>query len=241
VNRSGPGSHELIVAADAADLARRGAAWIAERLAQAAARTGRASIALAGGNTPRPVYQALAKQPLPWSEIEFYFGDERCVPPDHVDSNCRMARETLFDVAPIPPDNVHRIPAEREDREAAAAEYAAILPDELDVILLGMGEDSHTASLFPGTDWGRGTGRKVIVVASPKPPPFRLTVTPDVIAGARQRLVMVTGADKARQVKQALRGGYNPYLYPIQIARHGTWLLDQAAARDLMTEGGDYV
>jgi 6-phosphogluconolactonase len=161
---------------DAGDVPRAGASWIAQRLEEAIAARGSASLALAGGNTPRRIYEELASLPIEWDLVQVFFGDERCVPPDAPDSNFRMAREALLDRLGAP--HVHRMPGERKDREAAAAEYGARLPDALDVIVLGMGEDGHTASLFPGHDWSCPTVRKVVAVAgAPKPPPFRLSVT----------------------------------------------------------------
>src|SRR5262249_43901846 len=158
--------------------------------------------------------------------VHVYFGDERCVAPDHSDSNYRMAKAALFDRAPIPAANVHRMEAERADREAAARAYEAVLPDALDVILLGMGEDLHTASLFPGGSWVSIHGRKVIhVTGAPKPPPERLSITPDVIGAARALLVAAAGAGKAGQVAQALTGPAQPERYPIHLARRATWLL----------------
>ena len=215
--------------ADAGDVQRAGASWIADRLEQATAGRGTASLALAGGNTPRRIYAELASRPVDWARVHVFFGDERCVPPDHPDSNFRVARESLLDRVGAP--HVHRMLGELEDREAAAAEYATQLPDALDVIVLGMGEDGHTASLFPGHDWSRPTGRKVIAVAgAPKPPPFRLSVTPDVIWAARARLVLATGEGKAQQVRRALEGDADPSVYPVHAVRGATWLVDCAAA-----------
>src|SRR5215813_6948113 len=148
---------------DSAEVPRAGADWIARHLQQAIAERGRASLCLSGGHTPRQVYEVLATFPLSWDRIAVFFGDERCVPPDDPDSNYRMAREALLDRVHAP--YVHRMEAERADREAAAADYAALLPDALDAIILGMGEDAHTASLVPGHDWSRPVGRKVIVVS----------------------------------------------------------------------------
>src|SRR5512132_3396001 len=214
---------------EASDVARAGASWMAERLKEAIAARGAASLALAGGNTPRRVYEELASLPVEWDRVQVFFGDERCVLPDDPDSNFRMAREALLDRVRAP--HVHRMAGERQDREAAAAEYGTELPDALDVLVLGMGEDGHTASLFPGHDWSRPTGRKVIAVAgAPKPPPFRLSITPDVIWAARSRLVLATGAGKARPVRDALESEALPSLHPVQTARDATWLIDRAAA-----------
>jgi 6-phosphogluconolactonase len=222
---------------DIGALPRAGASWIAESLQAAIAARGMASLALAGGNTPRAIYEQLASLSIEWDRVHVFFGDERCVPPDDPSSNFRMASEALLDRVGAP--HVHRMPGEREDREAAAAEYAAHLPDALDAIVLGMGEDGHTASLFPGTDWSRATGHKVIVVTgAPKPPPIRLSVTPDVIWAARARLVLATGAGKAEQVRLALEGDAVPSLHPVHTVGDATWLVDRAAAFLLSKQNG---
>jgi 6-phosphogluconolactonase len=211
------------------DIPRLGASLIAERLREAIAARGIASVALAGGTTPQRVYEELAGEPVDWARVEVFFGDERCVPPDDPSSNFRMAREALLDRVGAP--HVHRMRGEAHDLEAAAAEYAALLPDALDVIVLGMGEDGHTASLFPGRDWSRPVERKIIVVTgAPKPPPRRFSVTPDVIWAARARLVLATGQGKAREVQRALEGDADPALFPLHTVRDATWLLDRAAA-----------
>ncbi len=215
-----------LVIVDAAELAATGAVWIADRARAAVSARGRFDVALAGGSTPRPIYEALARLTLPWPRIHVWFGDERCVPPDDPESNYRMAREALLRHVPAV---VHRMEAERPDRDAAAADYAAALPDALDVVLLGMGEDLHTASLFPGHPVP--PREKVIhVTGAPKPPPERLSIPPDVIAAARELLVAVAGAGKAAQVALALEGPARPDRYPVHLARRGTWLLDRAAA-----------
>lgn len=214
---------------DAGDVPRAAASWIAAQLKAAIGARASASLALAGGNTPRQIYEELSRLPIDWDLVHIFFGDERCVPPQDPDSNFRMAQEALLDRVKAP--HVHRMQGEREDREAAAAEYGALLPDALDAVLLGMGEDGHTASLFPGHDWSRPTGRKVIAVSgAPKPPPLRLSITPDVIWAARARLVVTTGEGKAESVRGALEGESSPPRYPIQIARRATWLLDRAAS-----------
>jgi 6-phosphogluconolactonase len=206
-----------------------GAEWIAHELREAIAQRGLASLALSGGHTPRRVYEELASLQIPWDRVGVFFVDERCVPPDDLDSNFRMAREALLNRVRAP--RVHRMPAERTDLESAAAEYARDLPERFDAMLLGMGEDGHTASLFPDHDWSRPAGRKVIVVSgAPKPPPCRLSVTPEVIWAARARLVLATGAGKAQQVLRALEGEGDPSRYPVHLVGGATWLLDRAAA-----------
>jgi 6-phosphogluconolactonase len=189
---------------------------------------------LAGGSTPRAVYRHLAQtQGLPWDKVEIYFGDERAVPPGDPQSNYRMASESLLDAVPIPPDQVHRLLAERPDREAAAEEYARLLPERLDLIILGVGEDGHTVSLFPGSSALRERVRKVVAVVGPQAPLHRLTVTPPVIAAAREKIILVSGAGKAGAVAQALEGPDQPVQCPAQLARDGIWIMDRAAASGL--------
>lgn len=217
-------------------LTRRAADWIVERLAQAIGARGQASLALAGGSTPRPIYADLSGRPkgsIAWDKVSIFFGDERAVPPDHADSNYRMAREALLSVAPVPEKNVHRMEAERADRDRAAADYARALPTRLDVLILGMGPDGHTASLFPGSSALSETRRLVLPVTGTKPPPQRLTVTPPVIAAARGVLVVATGNDKAPMVARVLEGAVPATEAPIALARRGTWMLDSAAAGQL--------
>ena len=207
-----------------ADVAGRGAEQIAEHIRSAVSERGRCSIALAGGTTPRAIYAVLAGIALPWNAVDFYFGDERCVPPDDADSNYRMAREALLDR--VPAGTAHRMQAERADRDAAAADYAALLPERLDVLVLGIGEDGHTASLFPGSAALSSTNR-VELVHGPKPPPWRLTITPRAILAAREIVVVATGRGKASVVERALAGDA---ALPASLARHGTWIVDEAAA-----------
>jgi len=223
-----------IVAADADELARVAAAWMAEEVRQAAARGGRCALALSGGSTPRPAYERLAREPgVPWAAVEIYFGDERAVPPTDPASNFRMAREALIDRVGLPAERVHRMEADAPDVEAAAARYAALLPERLDVLVLGMGPDGHTASLFPRSPALRETARKVVPAQGPVPPVHRLTITPGVIASARRVAVLTAGAAKAPLVAQVLRGPWRPEELPAQLAREGTWIIDRAAASAL--------
>jgi 6-phosphogluconolactonase len=223
-----------VVAADEDQLARVAAEWLAEQVKHSVGRGGRCALALSGGSTPRPAYERLAAQPgVPWPSVEVYFGDERAVPPTDPVSNYRMAREALLDRVGLPPERVHRMEADDPDLEAAAARYAALLPDPLDLLVLGMGQDGHTASLFPGSPALRESARKVVPARAPVPPIPRLTITPPVIAAARRVAVIVAGAAKAPVVARVLRGPWRPEELPAQLARHGTWLLDRAAASAL--------
>ncbi|MDO8704213.1 MAG: 6-phosphogluconolactonase [Sulfuricaulis sp.] len=226
-----PNDRRIIVAPEA--LAAVAADRIALLIEQAVTRHGRATVALSGGATPRAVYRRLALHHLPWEKVEIYFGDERAVLPGDPESNYRMARETLLDAVPIPPIHVHRMPAERPDRDAAAAEYAAQLPEQFDLIVLGIGEDGHTASLFPGSTVLGETRHQVVAVTGPKAPHQRLTMTPPVIASALTVMVLASGSAKAKAVAQALEGPGRPVDCPAQLARQGIWILDHAAASGL--------
>lgn len=219
---------------DSADFPETAADSITQLLADAARERGSAHVALAGGSTPRPVYARLARRnDVPWPKLNVYFGDERAVPPDDPASNFRMAHETLLRHVPIPPGQIHRMEAERPDRDVAAADYARLLPERLDLVLLGIGEDGHTASLFPGSVALAEPDRRVLPVEGPKPPSGRLTVSPSVITNARTTLVMAVGPEKAAPVARALEGPYDPSACPAQLARSGIWILDRDAAARL--------
>lgn len=194
------------------------------------------SLALTGGGTAPPVYEALADTPaLPWKAVRIFFGDERGVSPDDPDSNYRMARETLLSRIPVPTGRVFRMEAEREDREAAADDYAAALPARLDLLLLGIGPDGHTASLFPGEPTLNEVVRRVVPALAPpdQPPRPRLTVTPPVLRAARQVVMLAAGEEKAEAVRRALEGPWDPAGCPAQLARDGIWVLDTLAAEAL--------
>ncbi len=227
----------VIVVDDAAALAERAADWVAERAREAVSQRKAFHVALAGGETPRVMYERLSvRDDVQFSKLHIWFGDERCVPPDHADSNYRMVRESLLERTPIPSANVHRMLAEKGDVEASADAYATALPPELDLIILGMGEDGHTASLFPGSVALKEQPRRVLPVVGPGAPPNRLTVSPEVIKAARQRLVLVTGENKADMVARVLAGPVDVNARPVSLAREGTWIVDKAAAAKLPEE-----
>lgn len=216
------------------------------RCAQAAIKTrGRFCVVLSGGNTPRGVYSLLAetkKDALPWDKIFIFFGDERHVPPDHPESNYRMARESLLSKVPCPPENVFRIPAELPAEEAATRYDQQIrgffkLGDQdwpqFDLILLGLGEDGHTASLFPGSPALREQHKLVDANWVEKFQSHRITFTYPVLNHALQVLFLVSGQGKA----QILRDIFDPAMkgrYPAQAVqpKDGTvlWIADRAAA-----------
>ena len=184
------------------------------------------TVALAGGSTPRRLYERLATCRFPWPETEVFFGDERCVPPDHPDSNYRMASEALLSNVPA---NVHRMPGETCDAEAYEEELRQVFgagPPEFDLVLLGLGEDGHTASLFPGDPALEEKQRWVVRVE--RPDHSRLTLTPPVLSAAHVALFLVSGAAK-REALQRLRAGGDIPAALVQ-AKRVVILADEAAA-----------
>jgi 6-phosphogluconolactonase len=231
-------------AAAAADEAARHVAEIAR---SAVALRGRFLVALSGGSTPRAMHARLVEAhaaAVDWSRVEFYWSDERLVPPDHPDSNYRMARETLLDPLAIAPDRVHRARGEGGAPSAVAEDYAraiaAGVPAEhgvpvFDLVLLGMGGDGHTASLFPFTDALDANDRWVVPNVAPRAPVDRVTLTFPVIFAARAVRVVVTGADKADALGEVLQGPSDPRRLPAQrlVEARGDlcWIVDGAAIR----------
>ncbi len=197
------------------------------------AETAAISFGLSGGSTPGKVYDVLARREFDWDRVRFYFGDERCVPPASEQSNYRSAREHLFEPLGIDEARVFRMKGEYEDREEAAREYEAALPDAFDLLLLGMGGDGHTASLFPGSRWIKEVDRRVAPAKADVEPRQRLTITPPVIQSAREVMVLVTGSGKAPMVARALEGDWDPMEIPSQLARFRRWILDPGAASAL--------
>jgi 6-phosphogluconolactonase len=216
---------QLTVAADPEEAAVRAATAMA-----AAARTG-GSISLAGSNTPRRTYELLAAEPgIDWSQVHLWFGDERCVPPEDADSNYRMAHETLISRIDIPEPNVHRIRGE-DDPEAAAAAYAAEIDSvALDLALLGLGPDGHTASLFPESPALDVRDRAAVAVTASKPPPRRITLTLPVFERAVSILILAPGESKAEAIAAVLRGPDPHYPASLLPADRTTILTDAAGA-----------
>ena len=208
------------------------------------------SVALSGGSTPRGLFNRLTVEPyrtqIDWSSVRVFWGDERPVPPDHPESNFRMAKENLLDHLPIPSEQVFRIEAERPVEEAAAG-YENVLQQafslaeaevpQLDLALLGMGPDAHTASLFPETEVLKEKERLVAAPWVEKFQTHRITLTPRVFNAAQRILFVVSGIDKAKAVQAVLEGPYLPRQCPAQIIHPAQgeliWLLDQAAASQL--------
>ena len=225
--------------ATAAEFVRLGRAAIAEH--------GRFTVALSGGSTPRTLYSLLAKDyaDFSWSKTFVFFGDERHVPPDHSDSNYRMVNEALLSKVSIPTDNVYRVRGEMPDAFAAAADYEEkvrgffkLQPGEFprfDLILLGLGPDGHTASLFPESDGLKEQSRPVIANWVEKFKTHRITFTFPVLNHATDVMFLASGSDKAEMVKQVLEGTNTPPFPAQQINPTGrlVWMLDEAAAAKL--------
>ena len=203
---------------------------------------GRFSVALSGGNTPRTVYSLLASEhrQLPWNSIHIFFGDERHVPPDDPESNFRMASESLLSKVPIPQSNVHRIRAEL-DAEAASMQYEQELREffhlvdhdwpRFDLIFLGLGDDGHTASLFPGSKALTDESSRVTANWVEKFQTFRITLTFPVLNHAAEVVFLVSGASKARILSEVLRPGVRKFPAQNVQPENGRllWLVDQDA------------
>ncbi len=234
---------ELRIYADAGAVAQALAEAFVAAGRTAIAERGAFAVALSGGNTPRAAYELLAADPLrtslSWNEVFIYFGDERCVPPDDPRSNYRMAREAFLDAVPIPSANVARMRGET-DPGLAANEYASILRTDLganprfDLIMLGLGEDGHTASLFPGIGQVIEENSLVEAAYAQSQAMWRITVTPKLINAARRVVFAVEGVAKARALAAVIEGPREPITYPAQVVQPSsgelTWLVDDAAA-----------
>ena len=209
---------EIIVCRDVADLNRRAADYFTSLAEEVTARSARFTVAVSGGSTPKPVHALLAsdgyRERIPWPKVHLFWGDERCVPPDHPESNYRMVSESLLAKVKIPKENVHRMQGEKEPA-VAALEYAAILNEffhlpagslpHFDLIFLGIGEDGHTASLFPESGALEATDALVMASYVDKLKAHRLTLTLPVLNAAKQIVFLVAGRSKAAIVKQVLK------------------------------------
>jgi 6-phosphogluconolactonase len=216
---------DVVVSPDLEALARAAAKHVRAAAAKAIARRGRFRLALAGGSTPRALYRVLASEPgsVDWRRTDVFFGDERAVPPDDPASNYRMARETLLEPAAVPPANVRRLRGEDPDLDATARAYettltAGAVPPWLDLVLLGIGPDGHTASLFPDSDALDERQRLCVAVAgAPAPSARRLTLTYPVFADAAEVLFMVAGSEKAAALRDVLAGPEQSHGLPAQL------------------------
>jgi 6-phosphogluconolactonase len=234
-------------------IARRVAQEFVQSATSAVSSKGSFTVALSGGSTPKALYSLLAndaaiRAQLPWDKMYFYFGDERSVGPDHPDSNFRMATETMLSKVPLKPEQIFRIKGEYKDTEKAAQEYEQALRasfkiaegkigegqfPRFDLVLLGMGNEGHTASLFPGTKALHETKRLVVRNWVGKLYTDRITLTAPAINNAARVIFMITGADKALALKGVLEGPYEPEQLPAQMIQPSNgevlWLVDAIA------------
>lgn len=219
--------------ANVQELARGAAEYFVARSGEAVAQKGFFTVALSGGSTPKALYQLLVGLEVPWSKTHFFWSDERHVPPDHPDSNYRMAYEAMLSRVPVPESNIHRIHGENPDAAGTAREYEQTLMP-LDLILLGLGEDGHTASIFPGSEVLHETQRLVAAPWVEKLNTYRITMTLPLLNSAASVLFLVSGAAKAEIVKEVIEG---PKQYPAQFVQPTNgqliWMLDKEAASSL--------
>lgn len=222
------------------------AAYIMSVLETAISGAGDAAIAISGGATPKLLFGHMARRKLDWSRVHLFWVDERCVPPSHAESNYRLAEENLIKPARIPQRNVHRIHGEMSPQQAARRYEAEVMQhfelDEgevphFDIVHLGLGEDGHTASLFPGEPLLEDRDRIAEAVFVEKIPQWRVTLLPGVLLAAHHALMLVAGEDKAAIVRRIFEDQYEPEQLPAQIitnhARRPVWFLDEAAAKEL--------
>jgi len=229
-------------------LARGAAEHFVARSGEAVARKGTFTVALSGGSTPKVLYQILASEPfsaqVPWSKTHFFWSDERHVPPDHPDSNYRMTHEAMLSHVPVPESNVHRVHSENPNAGEVANEYEQTLLQltkqtvpQLDLILLGLGPDGHTASIFPGSEVLHETQRLVAAPWVEQFNSYRITMTLPLLNNGASVLFLVSGAEKAEIVKAVIEG---PKTYPAQFIQptHGQllWMFDKDAASFLATD-----
>lgn len=240
---------QIAVYPDIDTISQHAAQYVVRIANEAVVTRGRFTIALSGGSTPRELYSLLGSEPylsqIDWKLVEIFWSDERSVPPDDAESNYRLAHETLLSHISTPAPQVHRMPAEQPDRDAAALAYTQEMQrafgtngiPSFDLLQLGMGPEGHTASLFPHQPALHERERLVMPVSVPKPPPDRLTFTPPLLNAARNILFLATGADKADALHAVLEGPYNPDEYPAQIVKpaHGevVWMVDAAIAQKI--------
>jgi 6-phosphogluconolactonase len=237
---------KLIILNDAAELYVRAAEETAHIAGESVCTHGEFTLCLSGGSTPAATYDLLATRfnlSVDWKEVQFFWGDERCVPPEHPESNFAMARRTMLSKLTLRPDQVHRMRGE-DDPASAAAAYERELRSHFglgdsefprfDLVMLGLGDNRHTASLFPGDSAIHETQRMVVPVDVDAEPRKRLTLTPPVINNAQHLMFLVAGQGKAAAVKDILEGPRDCDKFPAQIVapENGEviWLLDKAAA-----------
>jgi 6-phosphogluconolactonase len=236
---------EITVFSDKEQFIAGAAEFMAALAEESITARGRWTVALAGGGTPKPIYARLADagyaQHIDWQRVHVFFGDERCVPPDDSRSNFRMAREALLDFVPLPAGNVHRMRGEDDPALAALAYeleiqrlFRSIAPPAFDLICLGMGDNGHTASLFPGTAVLREQARWVVPQYVEVMQTWRVTMTAPLLNAARHVAFFVEGAGKAGMLHRVLHGPFDPDVLPAQMIQPVDgqlhWLVDAAAA-----------
>ena len=245
------GKTDVHISANSEELARFAAEQFVRLAIEAQRERGLFTVALAGGSTPKTLYVLLASEQesyraqLDFGMIHFFWGDERHVPPDHPDSNYRMASEAMLSKVPVPLENVHRIKSEMADAEEAARDYEQVLEKffklengqlpRFDLVVLGMGSDGHTASIFPDSDVINEKRRLVVAPWVEKLRSYRITLTPPVLNKAASTIVLVSGAKKAEILHKVLEGEYRPQCFPVQLispTEDGLlWLADREAAQ----------
>jgi len=236
---------KLEILPDKASLIERAAVIIKEKIIEAIAINDRCAIALSGGSTPKPLYEAISKESLPWSKIYIFWGDERYVPPSHPDSNQRMAREAWLERVEIPENNIYAMATSAPEPSEAAKAYEERLVNFfgigegevpiLDIVLLGMGDDGHTASLFPHTE--ALLVREQLVTVGNKDGEPRLTFSVPLINKARCVVFLVAGASKQKALKEVFAPAGDDLSYPSRLIQpeqgEVIWLLDQAAGAEM--------
>lgn len=240
----GDDKRQVLVVPDVAAVVQRALEQLLTVATAAIAQRGRFTLALAGGSTPKPLYQAIAQQALPWDAVHVFWGDERYVPPTHPDSNEGMARHAWLDQVPIPAANIHPMPTDEADPAIAAQRYETHLhqffgttPGQvpaLDVILLGMGDDGHTASLFPQTP-ALAVRDRLVTVGHKEGQP-RLTLTVPCLNQARHIIFLVAGEKKQTALQHVFAAEDDANTYPARLIHpQGSliWILDEAAGRSL--------
>lgn len=228
----------IVIANDLKDLSRKAAAEFVRIANDSIEKKGKFVIALSGGSTPRALNAQLLQADLDWSKCEFFFGDERNVPPDHADSNFRMANETLLEPLRIAKEKIHRWKTELLKPNEVANDYESKVKDvKFDLVLLGMGADGHTASLFPGTEALKETKRNAVANWVPKLDAWRYTLTFPIINDAANVIFLVAGEDKAETLVSVIESEGPPDELPSRSVKPTNgelfWFLDEAAAKHL--------
>jgi len=249
---------EIMITEDAGSLSRAAAKLIVRQIGEQLQKKEYFAFALSGGSTPKSLYSLFANDAafntkVPWNKVHFFWGDERHVSPDHPESNYRMANETMLSKLPVPQENIHRVISENSDAESAAAQYEQELRaffhltigqlPRFDCVLLGMGPDGHTASLFPETSALNIQERMVVANWIEKFESYRITMTAPVFNNADCVIFMISGDKKAETLHLVLQGEKQPHHFPAQLIQPAygrlLWIIDRAAARNLKVQVGE--